>query len=142
MNYEPSPFGGEVIASAIEVHRHLGPGLLESAYEKCLMHEFYLRGIHVQRQRNLPITYKGVYLDYGYRVDFIIDDALVVEVKTVDKLLPIHRAQLLTYQRLLQIRHGLILNFNVRLMRDGIWSVICPIANVTVDPPDVLSGDR
>ena len=142
MNYEPSPFGDEVIASAIEIHRHLGPGLLESAYEKCLMHEFYLRGLHVQRQCNLPVTYKGVYLDFGYRVDFIVDGALVIEVKTVDRLLPIHKAQLLTYLRLLQIRHGLILNFNVHLMRDGICSVICPIGNSTAEPPELVNGDR
>lgn len=127
MEFEPSPFGDAVIGCAIEVHTRLGPGLLESAYEKCLMHEFYLRGIQVQRQCNLPISYKGIYLDCGYRVDFIVEGALVVELKTVDRVLPIHKSQLLTYARLLQMRHGLILNFNVSLMKLGIHSVICPI---------------
>ena len=127
MEFEPSPFSESVIGCAIEVHSRLGPGLLESAYEKCLMHEFYLRGVHVERQCNLPISYKGIYLDCGYRVDFIVHGALVLEIKTVDRVLPIHKSQLLTYVRLLEMRHGLILNFNVRLMKDGIHSVICPI---------------
>jgi len=136
MEFEPSPFGNVVIGCAIEVHTRLGPGLLESAYEKCLMHEFYLRGIQVQRQRNLPITYKGIYLDCGYRVDFIVEGALVVEIKTVDRMLPIHKSQLLTYVRLLGLRHGLMLNFNVRLMKEGIHSVICPVRAKSAEIPD------
>ena len=136
MEFERSPFGDAVIGCAIEVHAHLGPGLLESAYEKCLMHEFYLRGIHVQRQCNLPLSYKGIYLDCGYRVDFIVEGALVVELKTVDRVLPIHKSQLLTYVRLLQMRHGLILNFNVPLMKLGIHSVICPIRSPSGDTPE------
>ena len=91
MEFEPSPFSESVIGCAIEVHSRLGPGLLESAYEKCLMHEFYLRGVHVERQCNLPISYKGIYLDCGYRVDFIVHGALVLEIKTVDRVLPIHK---------------------------------------------------
>lgn len=89
-----------IIASAIEVHRHLGPGLLESAYENCLCHEFGLQDIPFERQRALPLTYKGISLDCGYRLDVVVDNKVILELKCVDKILPVHEAQLLTYLKL------------------------------------------
>ena len=127
MELERNPLVSAVIGCAIEVHSVLGPGLLESAYEKCLTHEFHLNGIGIERQRVLPIDYKGILLDCGYRVDFIVERSLVIELKTVDRILPIHKSQVLTYLRLLQIRQGLLMNFNVALMKDGIKSVLCPL---------------
>ena len=109
-----------VIGSAIEVHRVLGPGLLESAYEECLCRELATRSVRFERQRPLPVSYKGVLLDCGYRVDMLVDGRLVVEVKAADAILPIHEAQLLTYLRLGHWTAGLILNFNVTVMKDGI----------------------
>ena len=136
MELDRSPFVEAVIGSAIEVHSRLGPGLLESAYEKCLIREFHLRGIRAQRQRSLPLNYKGAFVECGYRVDFIVEGAVVVELKTVDRVLPIHKSQVLTYLRLLEIRHGLILNFNVQLMKQGIHSIICPMRPVRDDVPE------
>jgi GxxExxY protein len=109
-----------VIGAAIEVHRSLGPGLLESAYEECLTHELKLRQIPLDRQRPLPLVYKGVKLDCGYRIDLVVAGLVVVEVKAVDALAPIHDAQLLTYLRLGGWHVGLILNFNVVVLKDGI----------------------
>jgi GxxExxY protein len=110
----------EIIGSAIEVHQVLGPGLLESAYEECLCHELNLRGISFRRQVDLPVEYKGVKLDCKYRMDLVVEDAVVVEVKAVERLLPLYSAQLLTYLRLSARRVGLILNFNVSALRTGI----------------------
>jgi GxxExxY protein len=110
----------EIIGSAIEVHRVLGPGLLESAYEECLCHELNLRRISFRRQVDLPVEYKGVKLDCKYRMDLVVEDAVVVEVKAVERLLPVHEAQLLTYLRLSTRRVGLLLNFNVSVLRTGI----------------------
>jgi GxxExxY protein len=101
-----------VIGACIEVHRHLGPGLLESAYELCLAHELGLCGRRIERQRPVPLCYKGISLDCGYRLDLVVDDNIVVEIKAVDRLLPIHQAQLLTYLRLTQLRIGLLVNFH------------------------------
>ena len=126
MEFERSPLVSAVIVCAIEVHARLGPGLLESAYERCLSHEFHLQGLAVKRQRMLPISYKGIPVDCGYRVDFIVEDGLVIELKTVERILPVHRAQLLTYLRLLDLRQGLLMNFNVALMKQGIRSVMNP----------------
>lgn len=109
-----------VIAAAIEVHRLLGPGLLESAYQTCLAHELKLRGILFESERLLPVKYKGINLDCGYRLDLLVNDELVVEIKSVECLLPIHEAQLLTYLRLGNWKIGLIINFNVPLLKDGI----------------------
>lgn len=109
-----------VIGAAIEVHKHLGPGLLESAYEECLCHEMNLRGIPFERQRPLPIEYKGVKLDCGYRLDLLVTNAVVVEVKAVAIIQGIHEAQLLSYLKLGGWRIGLLLNFNVPVLRDGI----------------------
>jgi GxxExxY protein len=109
-----------IIGAAIEVHRHLGPGLLESADEECLCHELHLRGIPFLRQVPLPVEYKGVRLDCGYRLDLLVDDDVIVELKCVDAILPIHEAQLLTYLRLAGKRVGLIINFNVPVLKKGI----------------------
>src|SRR5262249_49487808 len=109
----------EIIGAAIEVHQALGPGLLESAYEECLCHELSLRRIPFQRQVDLPVEYKGIKLDCSYRMDLIVKDIVVVEVKAVQHLLPVHEAQLLNYLRLSARRVGLILNFNVNRLRSG-----------------------
>jgi GxxExxY protein len=111
---------GSVIGAAIEVHRALGPGLLESAYEECLARELVLRDIRYSRQVPLPLEYKGVHLDCGYRLDLVVADRLIVELKTVEKLLPIHEAQLLTYLKMTGIKTGLLLNFNVAILKEGI----------------------
>lgn len=110
----------QIIGAAIEVHKALGPGLLESAYEQCLCHELALRGIRFERQRPLPVEYKGVKLDCGYRLDLLVADAVVVEIKAVSEIEPIHEAQLLTYLRLGGWKLGLLINFNVSVLKDGI----------------------
>ncbi|MGD0139453.1 MAG: GxxExxY protein [Tepidisphaeraceae bacterium] len=109
-----------VIGACIEVHRNTGPGLLESAYEQCLCRELSLRGIPFQLQVPLPVNYKGTLLDCGYRVDLLIDGQLLIELKSVEKILPIHEAQLLTYLRLGGWKVGLLINFNVKVLKDGI----------------------
>jgi GxxExxY protein len=108
-----------VIGAAIEVHRGLGPGLLESAYEECLCHEFHLRSIAFVRQVPLPVEYKGVKLDCGYRLDIIVENALILEIKCLEHVLPVHEAQLLTYLKMTGKRVGLILNFNVPVLTRG-----------------------
>jgi GxxExxY protein len=108
------------IGAAIEVHRHLGPGLLESSYHACLCRELELRGIAYDSQVALPLQYKGMQLSKGYTIDLLIEHSLVVEVKSVDKLLPIHSAQLITYMRLQKVSSGLLMNFNVHLLLRGI----------------------
>jgi GxxExxY protein len=109
-----------VIGCAIEVHRALGPGLLESAYEICLCRELSLRKIQFECQRPLPVTYKGVKLDCGYRADLIVDERVLVEVKAVDQLAAIHDAQLLSYLKLSGLKVGLLINFNVRILTHGV----------------------
>ena len=104
----------------LEVHRNLGPGLLESAYEECLCHELHLRGLDFKRQVELPLLYKGLKLDCGYKLDLIVQDRIILELKAVEKLLPIHEAQLLTYLRLTGKRVGLLIKFNVPLLTQGI----------------------
>ncbi len=113
-----------VIGLAIEVHRALGPGLLESAYQECLCFELKAKGIAFGRQVTLPVVYKSVKLDCGYRMDLVVDDRLVVELKTVEKILPVHEAQLLTYLRLSGIRTGLLLNFDTSVSKDGIKRMV------------------
>ncbi len=113
-----------VIGCAIEVHRHLGPGLLESTYEQCLAVELADAGIAFQVQAELPVIYKTKTIDCGYRIDMLVDESLVVELKSVSALLPIHEAQLLTYMKLAKIETGLLINFNVRLLRDGIKRMV------------------
>ena len=114
------PLTDRIIGLAIEVHRALGPGLLESAYEQCLCYEFESHGIPFRQQVSLPVTYKSVRLDCGYRMDLVVADQVVVELKTVERLLPIHEAQLLTYLKLSGIRTGLLMNFNAAVLKDGI----------------------
>ena len=111
---------GRVIGAAIQVHRNLGPGLLESAYEACLAYEMSKRGIPFERQVALPVVYGDVQLDVGYRLDFVVDELIVLELKAVDRVIPIHEAQLLTYLKLSGKPVGLLLNFNVRSMKQGI----------------------
>ena len=113
-----------VIGAAIEVHKHLGPGLLESAYHQCLIRELSLKGIAFESEKPIPIEYKGINLDCSYRLDLMIESKLVVELKAVDSILPIHEAQMLTYLRLTGSRLGLILNFGVPIMKDGIKRVV------------------
>lgn len=109
-----------ILGAAIEVHRHLGPGLLESAYRRCLAHELQLRQVAVATEVGLDLEYKGLVLPASYRIDLLVAERVVVEIKAVDTLLPIHEAQLLTYMRLSGRKTGLLLNFKVRLLRDGI----------------------
>ncbi|HSL42220.1 MAG TPA: GxxExxY protein [Anaerolineales bacterium] len=113
-----------IIGAAIEVHRHLGFGLLESAYEECLCEELAIRKIPFRRQVALPVTYKTKKLDIGYRVDLLVNDEVVVELKTVESILPIHEAQTLTYMRLGGWQVGLILNFNVTVLKNGIKRLV------------------
>jgi GxxExxY protein len=109
-----------IIGAAIEVHRSLGPGLLETAYQACLAREFTIRGIAHEREVPLPVAYKGIDVECGYRLDFLIEKKVVVELKAVERLLPIHEAQLLTYLRLSGAPVGLLINFNVPVLKDGI----------------------
>jgi GxxExxY protein len=111
---------GDIIAAAIEVHRTLGPGLLESAYQACLCHELNLRGLDFVQQVELPLTYKDVKLDCGYRIDVIVSNRVVLELKSVHEILPVHEAQLLTYMRLTNVHVGLLINFNVAVLKKGI----------------------
>jgi GxxExxY protein len=109
-----------IIGAAIEVHRTLGPGLLESAYEECLGHELALRGVTFERQRPLPVEYKGIKLECCYRLDLLVENAVVVEIKAVSEIEPVHEAQLLTYLRLGGWKTGLLINFNVPVLKNGI----------------------
>ncbi len=110
----------KVIGCAIEVHRFLGPGLLESTYEQCLAHEFKLKGIEFKLQHSLPVVYKDIRLDCGYRVDLLVEDDLILELKSVEEIKGIHEAQLLTYMKLTNIDKGLLINFNVKRLKNGI----------------------
>ncbi len=114
----------KIIGAAIEVHRILGPGLLESAYEGCLCYELELRKIKFERQESLPIIYKGKRLDCGYRLDIVIENKIITELKSIEKIEPIHKAQLLSYLKLSGQKLGLLLNFNVSVMKDGIVRLV------------------
>ena len=114
----------EVIGAAIEVHRLLGPGLLETAYEVALCKELRLRGIAVDRQISVPVHYKGELLDCYMKLDLLVENSIIIEVKAVEKIIPVHRAQLLTYLRLQGLWLGLLINFNVELLRDGVRRVL------------------
>ena len=115
---------GQIIGAGIEVHRHLGPGLLESAYRECLCYELRLRGFHTLRERVVPLVYKGVRVDAGYRADLIVDERVLVELKCIERLAPIHTTQIVTYLRLSGLHVGLIMNFNVPFLREGIVRVV------------------
>jgi GxxExxY protein len=109
-----------IIGAAIEVHRVLGPGLMELAYEECLCHELSMRNIAFQRQVSLPIKYKNIKLDCGYRLDIVCEDKVILELKAIEQLLPIHEAQLITYLKVSNQPIGLLINFNVPVLKDGI----------------------
>jgi GxxExxY protein len=111
---------GNVIGAAIEVHKQLGPSLLESAYKECLSREFLIRGINFEKEKPLPLEYKGVKLECGYRLDFLVEKLIVIEIKAVEAIAPIHEAQLVTYLKLGGWRLGLLINFNVLVLKDGI----------------------
>ena len=110
----------KIIGAAIAVHRELGPGLLENTYEACLAHELTNRKLYVEKQKSLPVQYKNVKLDCGYRIDLLVEEQIIIELKTVEKLLPIHHAQLLTYLKLSGCHIGLLINFNEMRIKDGI----------------------
>ena len=114
----------KIIGCAIEVHRNLGPGLLESTYEQCLAHELNLNNIKFEKQFSLPVEYKGIKLDCGYRIDLFVENQVILELKSVDNLAGIHEAQLLTYMKLAGAKHGLLINFNVNRLIDGLKSFV------------------
>jgi len=114
----------EILGAALEVHRTLGPGLLESTYEECLAYELSNRRLVVEKQKSLPLRYKEVFLDCGYRLDLLVEGLVIVELKSVDALLPIHEAQVLTYLRISSLWLGLLLNFNVRVFKLGIRRLV------------------
>ena len=116
--------GKAILTSAMKVHSALGPGLLESAYEVCLVHELTNLGMAVERQVELPVVYEGIHLDAGYRLDILVERKVIVEVKAIEKLLPIHTAQILSYLKLSGHQLGFLLNFNVLHMKDGIKRVV------------------
>ncbi len=111
---------GIIIGKAIEVHRALGPGLLESAYQECLYHELINEGLKVEKEKPMPIIYKDIKLDHGYRLDLLVENKVVIEIKTVDTLIDVHTAQILTYLKLGDYKLGLLINFNVPLLKEGI----------------------
>jgi len=114
----------KIIGCAIEVHKQLGPGLLESAYQTCLLYELKKAGLKVQKEKSMPIIYKEIELDHGYRIDILVEDKVVIELKTVEILNKVHHAQTLTYLRLGNYKLGLILNFNVLILKEGIKRII------------------
>jgi len=113
-----------IIGAAIDVHRALGPGLLESAYEACMVYELAQVGLKAEQQKPLPIVYREVKLECGYRMDLMIEDEVIVEIKSIEKLLPIHQAQLLSYLKLSDCKVGLLINFNVKVLKNGIKRVV------------------
>jgi GxxExxY protein len=117
---ETSSLTGKIIGAAIEIHRALGPGLLESAYEACLIYELRLRKLKIEPQKSMPVFYKDVMLDCGYRVDIVVEDQVIVEIKSVGNLASIHDAQLLSYLKLSNCKMGLLINFNVKVLKEGI----------------------
>ena len=117
---EQDELTSKIIGAAIEVHRELGPGLLESTYEACLMYELRERGLFAERQKELPVNYKGVNIDCGYRLDILVENSVILELKSVDELTGVHSAQLLTYMKLSGIQKGLLINFNEKVLHHGI----------------------
>jgi GxxExxY protein len=115
---------GQVVSACFEVHRHLGPGLLESIYEECVCRELLLRGIPFRRQVDVPAEYKGLPVDVGYRLDVLVDERIILEVKAVEQLMPVHTAQVLTYLRMTSLRVALLVNFNVPVLKQGIRRIV------------------
>jgi len=124
-----------IISVAVDVHRALGPGLLESAYEACMVYDLAKAGLKVEQQKPLPIVYRGIKLECAYRLDLMIDNEVIVEIKSVEKLLPIHQAQLLSYLKLSERKVGLLINFNVKMLKNGIKRVVNNF-------PDTLRSQR
>jgi GxxExxY protein len=120
----------QVIGAAIEVHRHKGPGLLEEIYEKCLMREFVLRSMPAANQVIVPLEYKGITLDQALRLDVMVDRCLIVEIKAVERVLPVHKAQLLSYMKLMDVPIGLLINFNVSLLKEGVSRLVLRRADI------------
>src|SRR5580700_5934187 len=129
-----------IIGGAIEVHRHLGPGLLESAYEECLCYELGQAGLSFQRQVAAPVTYKGLKLDCAYRLDLVVEDSVIVEIKAIDALIPIHSSQLLTYLKSLNKRVGLLINFNVPILKYGLKRIVNRYAGPSLTPKPSASS--
>lgn len=123
-NEEQDPLSGAVIGAAIEVHRLLGPGLLESIYERCLCYELELRGMSVRRQVDVPVVYKGLAIEKSLTLDILVEEQLILELKAVDRMDPLFEAQLLTYLRLSGLHRGLLINFNVPLLKSGIKRMV------------------
>lgn len=119
-----SELSNRVIGCAIEVHKHIGPGLLESAYQQCLAHELHLNCISFQTEVPLPIEYKGINLDCGYRMDIIVDNTIILELKSVETIHPIHEAQILSYMKLAKVKQGFLINFNVQILKQGLKSFV------------------
>jgi GxxExxY protein len=117
---EFKPLSGRIIGAALEVHKILGPGMLEYTYEECLSYELCQQGLSVERQKPVPIVYKNIKLDCGYRIDLLVENQIIIELKSVDRLAAIHEAQILTYLRLADIKVGILINFNVSLLKNGI----------------------
>jgi GxxExxY protein len=127
MSLASHPLAATVIGCAIEVHRELGPGLLESTYSRCVSYELMANDVAFRTEVQMPVRYKGVQIDCGYRVDFVVEDWLLVEIKSVERLLPIHAAQALTYLKLSGARQILIINFNMTRLADGVKSFLSPL---------------
>jgi GxxExxY protein len=127
----------KIIHAAIEVHRSLGPGLLESSYQACMAYELIEGGLKVEQQKSLPLNYKGVHLDVGYRLDMVVNEVVIVEFKCVNSLAPIHEAQLLSYLKISGLKVGLLINFNVKILKYGIKRIVnnFPDYTVTVSKP-------
>ena len=117
---ESDPLTHAIINAAIEVHRSLGPGLLESSYEACLVYELQRRNLQIEQQKPLPIFYKDIKLDCGYRLDLLVENQVVIEIKSINEIAPIHKSQLLSYLKLSNYKKGLLINFNVKILKDGI----------------------
>lgn len=110
----------KIIGASIEVHKALGPGLLESAYEECLFYELTQHSLKVERQKPVPVVYKEIKLDYGYRIDLLVEDSVIVELKSIDTFAPVHEAQILTYMKFANKKIGLLINFNVTVLKNGL----------------------
>lgn len=121
----------QVIGAAIEVHRHLGPGLMESVYQRCIIHELELHGLRTKQRVTVPIRYKDLQFEDTLRLDMLVEECLVVELKAVESVLPVHKAQLLSYMKLMDIPVGLLINFHEALLKDGVSRLILPGANTT-----------
>jgi GxxExxY protein len=130
MIYKPE-LTEKIIGAAVEVHKVLGPGLLESIYEECLCYELHRLNLSFERQKQIPITYKGIHFDFGYKMDLVVCNKVVVELKCVDLILPIHEAQLLTYLKLSQIQIGLLVNFKSRFLKQGLKRMINTLDSVS-----------